>query len=312
MASTRQLKTKIGAVKNIKQITKAMQMVAATKMRRSQEVALNARPYAKKSFALLLHLLKQANGEDLGSIFWKQRNGKKIALVVITSDKGLAGSFNSSVLRQAAQWKTAQEAEGREIDIVAVGKKGRDFFKARGGNVIAEFLQFSDVVTFQDVRPLADWIVQTYEIHGYDKIVVCSNQFVSALVQKVEVRQLLPLEPDALKETIEDIIPKTGKYSELAREEQEAERDLSYVLEPSREEIVKNLVRGLIQVEIAYFVFESNASEHSARMVAMKSATENADRLQEELQLVLNKARQAAITQELTEIATAKEALTAK
>jgi len=319
MASTRQLKTKIGAVKNIKQITKAMQMVAATKMRRSQEVALNARPYAKKSFALLLHLLKQANGEDLGSIFWQQRNGKKIALVVITSDKGLAGSFNSSVLRAAHKWKQEQEdVRGRTstVEIVAVGKKGRDFFKVRGGNVVAEFLQFSDVVTFSDVKPLADWVVQAYETHGYDKIVVCSNQFISALVQKVEVRQLLPLEPDALKETIDGIIPKTGKYSELAKEEQGppagGERELSYVLEPSREEILKNLVRGLIQLEIAYFVFESNASEHSSRMVAMKNATENADRLQEELQLVLNKARQAAITQELTEIATAKEALTAK
>ena len=327
MASTRQLKTKIGAVKNIKQITKAMQMVAATKMRRSQEVTLNARPYAKKSFALLLHLLKHAEKDEFTSIFMRAPRSfsevgqDRVALVVITSDKGLAGSFNSSVLRAAHKWKQEQEQEdvrGRTstVEIVAVGKKGRDFFKVRGGNVVAEFLQFSDVVTFSDVKPLADWIVQAYETHGYDKIVVCSNQFISALVQKVEVRQLLPLEPDALKETIEGIIPKTGKYSELAREEQGppagGERELSYVLEPSREEILKNLVRGLIQVEIAYFVFESNASEHSARMVAMKSATENADRLQEELQLVLNKARQAAITQELTEIATAKEALTSE
>jgi len=325
MASTRQLKTKIGAVKNIKQITKAMQMVAATKMRRSQEVTLNARPYAKKSFALLLHLLKHAEKDEFTSIFMRAPRSfsevgqDRVALVVITSDKGLAGSFNSSVLRAAHKWKQEQEdVRGRTstVEIVAVGKKGRDFFKVRGGNVVAEFLQFSDVVTFSDVKPLADWVVQAYETHGYDKIVVCSNQFISALVQKVEVRQLLPLEPDALKETIEGIIPKTGKYSELAREEQGppagGERELSYVLEPSREEILKNLVRGLIQVEIAYFVFESNASEHSARMVAMKSATENADRLQEELQLVLNKARQAAITQELTEIATAKEALTSE
>lgn len=307
MASSRQLKTKIRAVRNIGQITKAMQMVAATKMRKSQDVALNARPYAKKSFALLLHLLKQSEKEEMESVFMKGNNGGKTALVVITSDKGLAGSFNSSVLRTA--YKLWQEDQSMEI--VAVGKKGRDFFKARGATIAAEFLQFSDIVTYGDIKPLADWIVQAAEKQQYNKIVVCSNQFVSALVQKVEVRQLLPLEIESLRETIDSIIPKTGKYSELAAE-QESEKELSSVLEPSRQEIIKNLVRNLIQVEIAYFVFESNASEHSARMVAMKNATENANRLQDELQLVLNKARQAAITQELTEISTAKEALTAE
>jgi F-type H+-transporting ATPase subunit gamma len=197
---------------------------------------------------------------------------------------------------------------------VAVGKKGRDFFKARGAVIATEFLQFSDIITYANIKPLADWIVQAYEKHEYDEIVVCSNQFVSALVQKVEIRKLLPLLVSNLQEVIEGIVPKTGLYSELAQQEPPAgeEKDVSYVLEPSRQEILKSLIRNLIQVEIAYFVFESNASEHSARMVAMKNATENANRLQGELTLQLNKARQAAITQELTEISTAKEALTAE
>ena len=308
MASSRQLKTKIRAVGNIKQITKAMQMVSATKMRRSQEVALNARPYAKKSFSLLAHLLKQSNKEELESIFWRERQGNKIALVVITSDKGLAGSFNSSVLRRAAQAKEELENEGF-VDIVAVGKKGRDFFKRRDAVIAAEFLQFSDIIMFADVRPLADWILQAYEKREYDKIVVCSNQFVSALVQKVKVQQILPLNVEELERAVESIVPKTGKYSELTQEE-ESTKDLSYVLEPSREEIVRTLVRNLIQVEIAHFVFESNASEHSARMMAMKNATENAEDLMETLNLELNRTRQASITQELSEISTAKEALT--
>ncbi|HEX9722282.1 MAG TPA: ATP synthase F1 subunit gamma [Candidatus Paceibacterota bacterium] len=308
MASSRQLKGKIRAVRNIGQITKAMQMVAATKMRKSQQVALNARPYAKKSFALLLHLFKQAGKEEVESIFMRQSEGKKIALVVITSDKGLAGSFNSSVLRAGQRFV----AENPETEIVAVGKKGRDFFKNRGATIAAEFFQFSDIITFADVKPLADWIVQAYESRQYGKIVVCSNQFVSALVQKVEIRQILPLEIDQLQQTIEGIVPKTGKYSELDQEEQESRKELSYTLEPSREAVIQSLVRNLIQAQIAYFVFESNASEHSARMVAMKNATENANRLQEELTLALNKARQAAITQELSEISTAKETLTAE
>ena len=322
MASTRQLKTKISAVRNIKQITRAMQMVAATKMRKSQEVALNARPYAKKSFALLLHLIQQASKEELESVFLPVKAGtvpalasEKIALVVITSDKGLAGSFNSSVLRAAMKWKQEHE-NGRgptsTVDIVAVGKKARDFFRKQGSVIAAEFFQFSDIITFADVKPLADWVVRSYRARDYGKIVVCSNQFVSALVQKVEVHDILPLVVEELARTAEGVIPKTGKYSEIAKQKEKSEKELSFVLEPSREEIMRTLVENLIQVEIMYFVFESNASEHSARMVAMKNATENANRLGEELTLQLNKARQAAVTQELTEISTAKEALTSE
>lgn len=309
MPSTRQLKTKISTVRNIKQITRAMQMVAATKMRKSQEVALNARPYAKKSFSLLLHLLKQASREELESVFFTGRKEGKIALVVITSDKGLAGSFNSSVLRAASQWVKAQNGE---VEIVAVGRKARDFFKKQGAVIAAEFFQFSDIITFADVKPLADWLVQVYKAREYGRIAVCSNQFFSALVQRVETRDILPLQVEELGRIIEGIVPKTGKYSDIVKQEEKSEKEISFVLEPSREEIMRTLVENLIQAEIMYFVFESNASEHSARMIAMKNATENANRLGQELTLQLNKARQAAITQELTEISTAKEALTSE
>src|SRR3989338_805478 len=180
MASTRQLKTKIGAVRNIRQITRAMQMVAATKMRKAQEVALRARPYARKSLALLLHLLKYAEKEETQRIFGLNQANAKIALIVITSDKGLAGSFNSAVLRAAARFVE----EHGDVDIVAVGRRGRDFFQGRGARIAAEFFQFSDIVTFQDVQPLADWVLQVYERQEYGIIAVCSTQFVSALVQK--------------------------------------------------------------------------------------------------------------------------------
>lgn len=301
-------------------------MVAATKMRRAQEVALQARPYARKSLALLLHLLKYSEKEPAQSeTLWLARHNEqalgvkeRIALIVITSDKGLAGSFNSAVLRAAARFVE----EHVDADIVAVGRRGRDFFRSRGAHIAAEFFQFSDIVTFQDVHPLADWVVSRFAGSGearradqqkqYGTIAVCSTQFVSALVQKPAVRQIFPLDVEQLRQAVEDIVPKTGRYSELALQEGEIVRDLNYVLEPSREQILQTVSRNLIRVHIAHLVFESNASEHSARMVAMKNATENADRLQEELQLSLNKARQAAITQELTEISTAKEALTAE
>ena len=310
MSSNRQLKTKIQAVGNIKQITRAMEMVAATKMRKAQGVALNARPYAKKSFALLLHLLRHSGKEEMESVFFQNRKGDKIALVVITSDKGLAGSFNSSVLRQAARWGIDQTREGSQVNIVAVGRKARDFFRKQGATIAAEFFKFSDIVTLADISPLVDWILQAYEQKQYDKIVVCSNRFVSALVQKVEIHPLLPLDVEELERVVAGIVPKTGKYSELVQQEQGAEREVSYLLEPSREAILQTLVRDLIRVAIVHLIFESNASEHSARMLAMKNATENAENMQEELQLLLNKARQGAITQELSEIVSAKEALT--
>jgi F-type H+-transporting ATPase subunit gamma len=312
MASSKQLETKIKAVRNIKQITKAVQMVSATKMRRSQEVALNARSYAKNSLVLLLHLLKSASKEETENIFWNNKNDKKVALIVVTSDKGLAGSFNSSVLREAVKWKKSQEEAGKEVDIVAVGKKGKDFFKKRGANIASEFLHFGDTITFGEIEPLGKWILNAYEKKQYDRFAICSNRFVSALIQKVSVHQILPIEIEELEKTIQDIVPKTGKYSELATEEKGDVKELPYVLEPSRKIIIETLIKNLVLVEIMYFVFESNASEHSARMIAMKNATENAGRLQEELTLELNKARQASITQELTEISTAKEALMAE
>lgn len=336
MASTRQLKNKIGTVRNIKQITKAMQMVAATKMRKAQEVALRARPYAKKSFALLLHLLQYAQGEGFLTLYIKTGADKgragivpvqarvnslsqteKVALVVVTSDKGLAGSFNSAVLRVASQWKQEQE-NGRgptlTVDIVAVGRKGRDFFKKRGAVIAAEFFQYSDIFTLSDIAPLMDWILKVYEEGRYGKIVFCSTQFVSVLLQKPAIIQILPLEVEELKNIIEGIIPKNGKYAEILKTEEKEESlgTISYLLEPSPKDIFEQVVRDFIRVAILHLMFESNASEHSARMIAMKNATENAEELVGVLNVQWNKARQAAITQELAEVTTAKEALTAE
>ncbi|MDA1337553.1 MAG: ATP synthase F1 subunit gamma [bacterium] len=310
MASSRQLKSKIRTVGNIKQITRAMQMVAATKMRKSQEVALMARPFAKKALSLLSAILTIVNGDRVDSMFFKERKEGKVCLIVVTSDKGLAGSFNGQVLRMAAQWVEKQK---EDIDIVAVGKKGRDFFQRRGTTPVAEFFQFSDIVTLYDVAPVSEWVLQAYEKGTYRKIIIASTLFFSALVQKPAIRQILPLNLKELKEAVENIVSKTGKYSEWKGEEIiENETSSLQILEPNVKAIMETLVRGLLEVEILHFIFESNASEHSSRMVAMKSATENASSVEEELRLKLNKERQAAITQELTEISTASEALAAE
>ncbi|MDP2735804.1 MAG: FoF1 ATP synthase subunit gamma, partial [bacterium] len=207
MASSRQLKGKIRTVGNIKQITKAMQMVAATKMRKSQEVALRARPFAKEALSLLRDLVLHEEVEERGSVFFREPQEGKACLIVATSDKGLAGSFNAQVLRLAMQWLN----ENGEADVVAVGRKGRDFFRRRGVAPAAEFFQFSDIVTLHDVNPLADWVIDAFEQGRYRKVMVASTQFFSALVQKPDIRQILPLKIKELKEAVLNIVPKTGR-----------------------------------------------------------------------------------------------------
>ncbi|MBI2577287.1 MAG: ATP synthase F1 subunit gamma [Candidatus Wildermuthbacteria bacterium] len=321
MASKRQLRSKIQSVKNIKQITRAMQMVAATKMRKSQDVALGARPYAKNALALLSHIIQYKKNGDISfsSLEQPKESAKKVCLVVITSDKGLAGSFNGSVLRLSSNIFQELRGKGEAVDIVAVGKKGKDFFAKRGSAPVAEFLKFSDIVQIHAIAPLSQWILSAYEKGEYKKIIFCSMQFVSALVQKAETNEILPLNVEQLNKIVEGIIPKTGKYAELAKEQPASPADgsasnhaVDYIFEPSREQIAEELARDLVRMEIAHLIFESNASEHSARMVAMKNATDNAQNMQETLTLALNKARQAAITQEVAEISTAKEALTSE
>ena len=333
MVPSRQLKTKIRAVGNIQQITKAMELVSATKMRKSQEVALRARPYAKKAFSLLTHILEHTSTEGLVGRLWQAKAGtvpasgvvsteerERIALVVVTSDKGLCGNFNSAVLKAAMKWKEEQESPpaggGKSVEVVAVGRKGRDFFRSRGVEATKEFFQFSDIITLADIAPLADWILEVYEKEEFDRVVFCSTRFISVLSQKPNVQQILPLEREELEKIVEGIVPKSGRYSDWlvghSLGEERVAGDIPYVLEPSAQIILEELVRELVRVAIVHLVFESNASEHSARMMAMKNATDNAEELIENLNLALNKSRQAAITQELSEISTAKEALTSE
>lgn len=287
-------------------------MVSATKMRRSQEVALHARPFAKKALSLMQDIVGHEEALKQESIYFaKPKEGLpageagKTCLVVVTSDKGLCGSFNSQVLRLASQWMQQEQ----DVEVVAVGRKGRDFFKGRGIVPVAEFLLFSDIVTLHDVTPLAEWVLKAFEERRYKRVVVASTQFFSALVQKPNMRQLLPLDITELQDAVKNIVPKTGKYADWHSSEQGKEESSLHLLEPSPEAVLETLLRDLLKVQILHYIFESNASEHSSRMVAMKNATENATSLEGELQLALNKARQAAITQELSEISTAKEAL---
>lgn len=298
MISKRQLKGKIHSVGNIRQMTRAMELVAATKMRKAQDRTLRSRPYATHALSLLSRIVGLARLEEQeGTLFTKRQEGK-VCLVVVTSDKGLSGSFNNAVLRLAFQLFEDYVQQKEEVEIIAVGKKARDFFLNRKAKVATSFLRFSDIITLEDTAPLTDWILHAYDEKEYKEVVLLSTHFVSALLNKAQAHTVLPLSQEELLN-----IAGNGKSEEVKQDS---------LLEPSSKEIFEILSRELFRALVLHLLFESNASEHSSRMVAMKNATENAKDLLENLTLDLNKARQSAITQELSEVTSAKEALTAQ
>ncbi len=304
MAGSRAIKNRIRSTKNIQQITKAMEAVSAVKMRRSESAAIKGRPYAL--YALdILKKIEKSTGEDVRALspLFTKRTGGKTAIVVISSDKGLAGAFNANVTRKGAELLAAHP----DADVVAVGKKGRDFFGRKGANVIKSFEQAGDYVTLAESKHISNFIISLFSENKYDRIDVVFTNFVSALKQEVVHRELLPLQEGALKSTIHNIIPSTGKFSELRVPLNDAA--LEYKFEPSPAAIVRDLVPTLVELEIFHSILEANASEHAARMVAMKNASESAKDVIGALTIKYNKERQAQITKELIEITSGKEAL---
>lgn len=319
MASKRNIQDKIRATGNIRQITRAMELVAATKMRKAEFVALRSRPFAKNALRILSNLLTYAKGEQVfEESFLLKRNLKgHTALLLITSDKGLSGSYNTAVLRSALKVLK----ENPEVRGVAVGRKAASFLEKNGIATDKTFFQFSDVTSLEEVLPIAEFLLAKYEKGDYQKVITCSTFFLSALNQKVEVREILPLTVEKIQEFIEGIVPERGKYAESDSSTKlsfpqlnlvEEGRFLPYIVELPFEELFGALLRQLFWVEVLHLMLEANASEHSARMIAMKNATDNADDILGTLTLQLHKARQAAITQELAEVSTAKEALTSE
>lgn len=293
MESTKTIRRQIQSTKNIAKITKAMQMVSAAKMRRSQAAALIARPYAEAALKLLGNVSSSLESKKDYPLTHK-RPVAKLCLVVITSDKGLCGSLNSSVLKEAS--RIIIENQDKEICLVTIGKKAEKFFRGKQ-NVVAVFDGIGDTVELMETLPISRLLMKDFLAKDYDKVIAVYTNFVSTLKQTVETRTLLPVSQKSIKKTIdelgEDEIGRTKKMKDATE----------YIFEPSPEEVLKKLLPNLVETQVFHIVLESNASEHSARMVAMKNSTDNAHDLLEDLQLYYNSARQGKITQEMTEIA---------
>ncbi|OGN04708.1 MAG: ATP synthase F1 subunit gamma [Candidatus Yanofskybacteria bacterium RIFCSPHIGHO2_02_FULL_44_12b] len=317
-----EVKNRIKAVKNIGQITKAMEVVAATKMRKSQEVALHSRPYAFKALYLLSTLAKHA---EVKTKLMEVRHIKKTLLVIVTSDRGLAGSFNSQVFRMADSFlKSYQDIGNDGLKVIAVGKKAISYAGKKKLNMVDGFSGFGDFVEPAETYHLSDKITSAFLSGEWDRVITISTHFRTTLKQEVLMRQILPVDLEKIQKTIDEIIPESGRFAGLRVESRKLKVGNSdseplstphlshspdYIFEPSPAELIESLVDHLVKMEVYHLVLEANASEHSARMVAMKTASDNAQELSENLNLEYNKARQAGITKELIEITSAVNTL---
>ena len=289
------------------QITKAMEVVAATKMRKSQESALRTRPYAYKVFELIDRMLRYAPME---SGLTKINAGAPVLYVIITSDRGLIGSFNTQVLREADRIISTDDY------VIAVGRKATVYANKKKLNIVQSFEGFGEFALPEETTPLTDLIMKGYLDKKWQKVVVISTHFHTTLKQEVITRELLPLNLESVREAVRQIIPEHGKWAELSGETAKLESAISpledhdtYIFEPDPRGVLDSLLPHLVRMEIYDFILEANASEHSARRVAMKTASDNASELTDSLTLEYNKARQAGITREIIEITSTQNSL---
>ena len=294
MPSLKEIRGRIGSVRNIAQITRAMEMMSASRMKRAQDAILAARPYAEELHAALARVTS-AVSEEVDPLL-ARRPIRRIGLIVMTTDRGLAGALDSNTVRAALRYITEHPpAEGTnesvEVTAITIGRKGRDQLRRAGVPIAAHFQRFGDRPSFADVTPVARLVTEDFLAETFDEISVVYPAFQSTLAQHPDVLTILPVRRP------ED------------QSVEEAERNDEYLFEPSPDAVLSRLLPHYVAIDLYRAVLEANASEQSARMIAMRNATDNANELIDDLTLVYNKTRQATITREMIEIASGAEAL---
>ncbi|MEM7372880.1 MAG: ATP synthase F1 subunit gamma [Bacteroidota bacterium] len=297
MANLKEIRGRIKTVKSTQQVTKAMKMVAAAKLRKAQDRIVQLRPYALKLREIIGNVVSVLDAQDIPSDLVQARDVKNILVVLVTSNRGLAGPFNTNIIKHTfAHLKEnhAAEMESGRVQFICMGRKGYEFFQKRGFNVNEKnFDVFADL-NFEAVNEVTNIVFDKYRSGEVDKVYLAFNEFVNVMSQTKRADVLLPLSVDDIGEDEEQ--KATGMRSD-------------YIFEPGREEILTDLIPKALRTQVFRAVLESNAAEHGARMVAMDSATENAEELLKSLKLSYNKARQASITKEILEIAAGADAL---
>lgn len=284
MANLKEIRNRITSIGSTMQITSAMKMVSAAKLKKAQDAITAMRPYSSK-LTELLQSLSAALDNDAGGVYSKQREVKKVLLVIITSNRGLCGGFNSSIIKETIK-NIEDNYHGIEVDLLTIGKKGNDIL-SKSYNILENGNDIFDDLTFEKVTEIAQKAMDLYVDESYDKIEIIYNRFKNAATQIVQVEQFLPIQPI----------------------EGGAETNLDYIFEPTKEKIVLELIPKSLKTQLFKAIRDSFAAEHGARMTAMHKATDNAKELRDDLLLTYNKARQAAITNEILEIVGGAEAL---
>ncbi len=285
MANLKEIRARISSVGSTMQITSAMKMVSAAKLKRAQDAILQMRPYSDKLTELLNNLISSIDSSE-NNIYSKKRKLNNVLLVTITSNRGLCGGFNSFIIKQAKAL-IKNEYKNTNVSILSIGKKSSEHFTKNSFNVVGTYDDLLSDITYDGTCKIAEKIMTEFVDGKYDKVVLVYNQFKNAATQIVKSENFLPLK----------------------NEEKVQERPVNYIFEPSQESIVEELIPRSLKTQLFKAVLDSNASEHGARMTAMHKATDNASELKKELTLTYNKARQAAITGEILEIVGGAEAL---
>ena len=302
MANLKEIRLRIKSVKNTQQVTKAMKMVSAAKLRRAQDRMLQLRPYSAKLREIIGNVVSAVSAEEIPSKLVEVREVKKILVVVITSNRGLAGPFNANVNKNTQQFLEKHHADdlrNGNVEFLCMGRKGHEFFKKRGYNVNGKNRDVFTNLSFEGVNEVVNEIFEKFESGEVDKVYLAYNEFKNVMAQIRRMDVLLPLAVDSLEVEEEETGAKDGFLP-------------IYIFEPEKEKILKELIPKSLRTQVFQAVLESNAAEQGARMVAMDTATENAEELLKDLRISYNKARQAAITTEILEISAGADALAAQ
>ncbi|MCH8231880.1 MAG: ATP synthase F1 subunit gamma [Bacteroidetes bacterium] len=291
MPNLKEVKTRISSVVSTQQITKAMKMVAVSKLRRAKNSILQMRPFAEKLNEILINVSKDLDADE-GKGYGTEREIEKVLIMVITSDRGLCGAFNNNVSKRTValiEENYKYQFDAGDVHILPLGKKGFDFFRRRKYHVIAKFTDIFRGLSFKKGREPAEFVMNAFLQGEYDKVDIVYNEFKNVARQVVRVEQFLPIAPDSDTEQLPGII--------------------DYIFQPNKKVIIEEMIPKSLKIQFYKAMLESNAAEHGARMTAMEQATENAGELLGELRLVYNRTRQAAITKEILEIVAGAEAL---
>ncbi len=280
MAGGKEVRSKIASIRNTQKITKAMEMVSASKMRRAQDRMRLGKPYARRIRSVIGHIANST--PEYRHAYFDERPTRRAGYIVVSTDRGLCGGLNINLFKAAVAAMGEQARAGVGIDVCTIGKRAGAFFKSHGGNVVAAVRDMGDAPTLERVVGAVDVMLRRFDAAELDRLMVVSNEFVNTMTHRPAVSRLLPLPPS---------------------EEEDLKHHWDYIYEPDAKELLDGLLKRFVESQVYQAVVENNACEQAARMLAMKSASDNAGELIEELGLVYNKARQAAITQELSEIA---------